>query len=132
MFFVIVPWRDINIENFVLRQSNLPFWVSVKLSNTLKTQIKQDKQSICVTLQERKKNEARPIIFYMVYLIIVNMIFSESIDAFVLVSAKFKCQIMRQDIFDTTNIGIYYAVTISKSEKKKDLIQFQFFRYKRD
>ena len=75
MFFGIVPWRDINIENFVLRESNLPFWVSVKLSNTLKTQIKQDKQSICVTLQERKKNEARPIIFYMVYLIIVNMIF---------------------------------------------------------
>ena len=55
MFFAIVPWRDINIENFVLRESNLPFWVSVKLSNTLKTQIKQDKQSICVTLQERKK-----------------------------------------------------------------------------
>ena len=39
---------------------------------------------------------------------------------------------MRQDIFDTTNIDMYYAVTIGKSEKKKDLIQFQFFRYKRD
>ena len=75
MFFGIVSWRGINMEDFVLRECNLPFWIRVKLSNTLKTQMKQDKQSLCAR-PRREKNGAKPIIFYMVSLIIVNIIFS--------------------------------------------------------
>ena len=38
--------------------------------------------------------------------------------------AKRKCQILLQGIPDATNIAIYHAVTIEKSEKERSLIQF--------
>ena len=37
-----------------------------------------------------------------------------------------KCQILLQGIFDTTNMVIYYAVTIEKSEKKVPSLTFTF------
>ena len=42
----------------------------------------------------------------------------------ILVSPKLKWQILLQRIFDVTNICIYHAATIEKSEKKSSLIQF--------
>ena len=45
-----IPWRGLNTENSVITGSSLkghrpPFWISVNLSDTFKTQMKQDKQS---------------------------------------------------------------------------------------
>ena len=76
-----MPWRDINTENFVTRRSNLKghkphFSISVNLSDTFKTQMKQEKQSFCVIISRKEKDGAQPIIFYMVYLIKVDMSFS--------------------------------------------------------
>ena len=73
--------QNINTEDYVIRGSNLkghkpPFWISVNLSDTFKTQMKQDKQSFCVTISRREKDGAQPIISYMVYLIKVDMSFS--------------------------------------------------------
>ena len=51
-----MPWSGINTEKFAIRGSNLKghksaVWISV----ISVTQMKQDQQSFCVTLQERKK-----------------------------------------------------------------------------
>ena len=61
----------------------------------------------------------------MVYLIMVDMIF-------VLVSAKCKCQILLQGIFDATKIDKYHAVTIENSEKKIFFIKFHLTPYNED
>ena len=58
----------------------------------------------------------------MVYLIKVDMSFSENTDVFVSVSAKLKCQILFQGISDATKVIIYHAVNIGISEKKSSLI----------
>ena len=55
-----MPWRNINTTNSVIRGGSLkghkpPFWSSVNLSDTFKTQVKQDKQSFCVTISGEKK-----------------------------------------------------------------------------
>ena len=55
-----------------------------------------------------------------------HMIFSKITDVFVLVSAKFKCQILIQGIFDVSNSDIYHAETIGK---KSFLIQLHIFLY---
>ena len=57
----------------------------------------------------------------MVYLVIVDMSFSQDTDALVLVSAKLRCQILFKGISDATKIGIYHAVAIENSEGKKFL-----------
>ena len=49
----------------------------------------------------------------------VDMAFSSNTDVFVLASAKFKCQILLQGIFDATNVGIYHALTTEKLEREK-------------
>ena len=41
-----------------------------------------------------------------------------------LVFAKFRCQILLQEISDGTNKFIYHVLTIEKLEKKSYLIQF--------
>ena len=51
---------------------------------------------------------------------------------FVLVSAKCKCQILLQGIFDATKIDIYHAVTIENSEKKMFFIKFYLTPYNED
>ena len=50
--------------------------MSVNLSDTFKTLMKQDKQSFCVTISRRENDGAQPIISYMVYLIMVDLSFS--------------------------------------------------------
>ena len=50
-------------ENSIIRGSNLkgykpPFWISVNLSNTFKTQMKQKKHSFCVATSRREKDGA--------------------------------------------------------------------------
>ena len=64
-----ITWRGINTENSVISGSNLkgykpPFWISVNLSDTFKTQMKQDKQSFCVTISRREENWTEQIISY--------------------------------------------------------------------
>ena len=59
---------DLNTENSVIIGSNLkghkpPFRISVNLYDTFKIQMKQDKQSFCVTISRREKDGAQPIIF---------------------------------------------------------------------
>ena len=56
----------------------------------------------------------------------VDRSFSQNTDQFFLVYAKFKCQILFQGISDATNMVIYHAITIEKSEKGS-LIQFHVF-----
>ena len=53
-----------------------PFWISVNLSDTFKTQMKQKNHSFCVTITRREKDGAQSIISCMVYLIMVDMSFS--------------------------------------------------------
>ena len=68
-------------QRTLIRGSNLKgykplFWISVNLSDTFKTQIKQKKHSFCMTLSRREKDGATSIISCMVYLIMVDMSFS--------------------------------------------------------
>ena len=55
----------------------------------------------------------------MVYLTKIDTSLSENTDAFVLVSAKLKCQILFQGIFDATKIDLYHAITKENSESGK-------------
>ena len=111
--------RNINTENSVIKP---PFWISVNFSDILQTQMKQDKQSFCITISRREKHEAQPIISYMEYLIMVNMSFSQNTDVFVSFSTKLMCQILLQGISDSTNF-----VKNKKSRKICFLIQFHVF-----
>ena len=72
-----------------------------------------------MTITRREKDATQTIISYMVYLIKTDM--SENTDAFALVSAKLKCQIVFQGIPDATKIGLCHAVVIVNSESKKFL-----------
>ena len=63
----------------------------------------------------------------MVYLIKSDMSLSENTDAFALVSAKLKCQILFQVISDAIKIGLYHAVAIEISERKKFLNSASLF-----
>ena len=54
----------------------------------------------------------------MMYLILVDISFSLNTDDFVLISAKFKFQILLEEISDGTSMVIYHVVTIKISEKK--------------
>ena len=54
-----IPWRGIKAENSVIRGSNLKehkpsFWISGNLSDTFKTQMKQDKLFVWLSLGEKK------------------------------------------------------------------------------
>ena len=76
-----MPWMGINTENFVIKGSNLngqksPFWISFNFSDSFKTQMKQGKQSFCVTISRRAKDGVQLIISYIVYLINVDMSFT--------------------------------------------------------
>ena len=51
-----------------------------------------------------------------------DMSFSLNCEVFVVVSAQFKSQILLQEIFEVTSIGIYHALTIEKSQKRKPYI----------
>ena len=62
------------------------------------------------------------MVFLYSYLVMVNMSFNEN--NFVLISAKFTYQNLFQGISDATNMVIYYAVTIEKSEKKNQFHAF--------
>ena len=84
--------------------------------------MKQGKQSVCVTISRREKDDDQPIISYVVYLIQVDMSFSQNIDVFLSVSVKLKCQILFQVISDATKIVLYQAVTIGNPEKKSSLM----------
>ena len=59
-----------------------PFWNSVNLSDTFKTQMKQKNHSFCMTISRRGQDGAKSIISCMVYLIMVDMSFSENTDDF--------------------------------------------------
>ena len=66
-----------------------------------------DKQYFCVTISRREKDGAQPIIFYMylmVYLIMVNMSFSENADVFFF-TGKLKWKILLQEISDATKLS---------------------------
>ena len=76
----VIP-KGTQTENSIIRGSNLkehkpPFWISVNLSDTFKTQMKQKKYSLYVTISRREKGGAQSIISYVVYLIMVDMSFS--------------------------------------------------------
>ena len=68
----LVPWRDINTENSVIRGSPLKehkslFWISVNLSDIFKTQMKLDRQSCCVTtLEEEKMNPNQLLLLWYI------------------------------------------------------------------
>ena len=49
----------------------------------------------------------------------VDMGFSYNTEILVLGSAKFKSEILLQEMFEFSNISVYLAVTIKKSEKGK-------------
>ena len=71
----------------IIRGSNLkrhkpPFWISVNLRDTFRTQKKQKKHSFCVAISRREKDGAQSIIPCMVCLIMVDMSFSENTDDF--------------------------------------------------
>ena len=73
--------KGINTENFVIRGSKLTehkpqLWISVNLSDTFKTWVKQDKQSICVTISRRENGGTQTTISNVVYLIMVDMNFT--------------------------------------------------------
>ena len=127
-----MSWRGINTENSDIRGSYLkgckpPFWISANLSDTFKTYMKQDKQSSCVTITRKEKDGTQPTIPYMVYLIKTDMSLSENTDAFALLSAKLKGQILFQGVPDATKIGIYHAATIENSESKNFLTSASHF-----
>ena len=107
-----------------LKGNKLPFCISVNFRDTFKTRLKQIKQSFCVAISRREKDGAKPTIFYVLFLIMVDMSLSKNIEVFVLVSAKFKCQILLHGVFEITNIGIYLVLTIEIFENKTSLIQF--------
>ena len=74
-------------ENSIIRGSNLkghkpPFWISVNLSDTFKTQMKQKKHSFCVAISRREKDGAQSITSCMVCLITADMSISENTDDF--------------------------------------------------
>ena len=76
-----MPLKGTNTENFVIRGRKLTehksqFWISVNLSDTFKTWMKQDKQSICVTVSRRENGGTQPTISNVVYLIMVDMNFT--------------------------------------------------------
>ena len=80
LFPDFMHWRGINTQNSVIKGSNYKwhkpqFWISVSLSDTFKTRMKQDKQSFCVTISRKEKDVAQPIISYVVYLIMVDTSF---------------------------------------------------------
>ena len=83
--------------------------------------MKQDKQSYCVAITRREEDGTQPIIPYMLYLTKTDMSLSENNDAFALVSAKLKYQILFQGISDATKIGLYHALAIENSESEKFL-----------
>ena len=91
-----------------------PFSISVNLSDSFKTQMKQKKHSFCMIISQS-------VISCMVYLIMVDMSFN-TYDF--LVSSKFRCQILLQRISGGTNNVIHHALTLEKLEKKSSLIQF--------
>ena len=65
----------------------------------------------------------------MVYLIKVDMSFSQNADAFVLPSPKLQCQILFQGISSDTKIGMYPATT---QRVKSFLIQLYISFYNGD
>ena len=69
---------DISKENSVIRGINLKgykpsFCISVNLSDTFKSQMKQEKHSFCVIFSRREKDGTQAIIFYIVYFIMADM-----------------------------------------------------------
>ena len=73
LFPAAICLRNINTENSVTKPT---FWISVNFRDIFQTQMKQDKQSFCITISRREKDEVQPIIFYMEYLIMVDTSFS--------------------------------------------------------
>ena len=94
--------------------------------------MKQDKQSYCVAITRRDEDGTQPIIPYMVYLTKTDMSLSENNDAFAVVSAKLKYQILFQGISDATKIGLYHALAIENSESEKLLNSAWHFFYNED
>ena len=80
----------------------------------------------------REKDGAQPNFCYMVYLIKVDMSFSQNAHLFVLVSTKLKCQILSQAISDATKIDIYHAMTLEIQREKSSLIQLHISFYNED
>ena len=78
----VMVWRGINTENSknsTIRRGNLKghkplLWISFSLSDTVKTPMKLDKQSFCATISRWEKDGGQPLIFYVVCLIVVDMI----------------------------------------------------------
>ena len=105
-------------QRTLIRGSNLkghkpPFWISVNLSDTFKTQMKQKKHSFCMTISRREKDEAQSIIscmydspgekklgpnqLFLVWCIWSWLIwFQLKYCRLLLVSAKFRYQILNQ------------------------------------
>ena len=83
--------------------------------------MKQDKQSYCVAITRREEDGTQPIIPYMLYLTKTDMSLSENNDAFALVSAKLKYQILFQGISNATKIGLNHALAIENSDSEKFL-----------
>ena len=79
-YSLVVYPEGAQTENSIIRGSNLkgqkpPFWISVNLSDTFKTQMKQKKHSFCMSISRREKDGTQSIISCMVYLIMVDMSF---------------------------------------------------------
>ena len=68
--------RILSLEGLTLKDTSLPFWSVSTLVTASKTQMKQGKQSFCVTISRRGKDGAQPFTSYVVYLIKVDMSFS--------------------------------------------------------
>ena len=110
-------------ENSISRGSNLKghkplCWISVNLSDTFKTQMKQKKHSFCVAIS-RKEKDGGPINYFL-YDVFDHGWYGFQLKYWwlFLVSAKFRCQILLKGISDGTNMVIYHVLTIKKSEKK--------------
>ena len=113
MFPGAMAERGANTQNSVIRGSNLKehkplFCISINVSDTFKTHMKQNNHSFCVTVSRKEKDGAQPIISYGVYLIMTDVSFSYHINNFVLVSAQLKCWILFQGVSDASKIVIYH------------------------
>ena len=89
---------------------------------TFKYQMKQDRHPFVWLSPRQKKLE--PYQLFLIWCIWSWLTWFSNTDNFVLVSAKLKCQIRFQEISGTTNVVIYHAATIAKSDKISSSIEF--------
>ena len=120
-----IPLRGINTENSVIRGSA----VTLKDTNPVFGSLSTRTSDLFVLLSPgEKKDGPNQLFFICIWWCIWSWLIwvSVKIVMSLFLSAKLKCHILLQAIFDVTYIVIYHAVTIKKSEKKSSLIQFYY------